>query len=331
MLVFQNIKSAAVLHARHSAVGLRITARLLCPFDNRVASNTPCSYKREGSIAIWICALVSSVFHHPMTQRWAFALFLAIIATGYVHPGYATTRVQVLGTFPSGNTVTLSRNKLFYLHLHYDTNHPIGIWVQPYFKGKAVNAGTSPSQTYNGSGEALGWFELFYPNTHVDEVRITAGDGSLGGTPVVATFPVQISSSAQSAGTHSKPAWVTRLVARDAAAEKADYERHMNAPISSRDVILFNGFVLGMFAVGVLGFAAPAWGMWHWRGGWRLAAIVPAAMMTFVVLRLLFDTSRDPTSHNLWPFEILQVGVLSTVIMLVFVVARKVTGVSRAL
>jgi hypothetical protein len=52
-------------------------------------------------------------------------------------------------------------------------------------------------------------------------------------------------------------------------------------------------------------------------------------MMAFVVLRLLFDTARDPTSHNLWPFEILQVGALSAVVMLVLMVMRKRAGRAR--
>lgn len=47
--------------------------------------------------------------------------------------------------------------------------------------------------------------------------------------------------------------------------------------------------------------------------------------MAFVVLRLIVGVARDPTSHNLWPFEILMAGGLSTVLMIVLLVARKVT------
>jgi hypothetical protein len=48
--------------------------------------------------------------------------------------------------------------------------------------------------------------------------------------------------------------------------------------------------------------------VWKWRGGWRVAAAIPAGVVLFVVLRIVVDTARDPTSHNLWPFEILMVG-----------------------
>jgi hypothetical protein len=55
-----------------------------------------------------------------------------------------------------------------------------------------------------------------------------------------------------------------------------------------------------------------------------------AALMAFVALRLVVGVSVDPSSHNLWPFEILLTGSLSVAIMIAVVVARKVTGANRA-
>ncbi len=52
-------------------------------------------------------------------------------------------------------------------------------------------------------------------------------------------------------------------------------------------------------------------------------------MLAFVVSRILVGGARDPTSHNLWPFEILQVGALSVVVMGVLLLARKLTGAGR--
>ncbi len=91
---------------------------------------------------------------------------------------HAGTTVRVVETWPSGDNVTLGRNQNFYLHLAYDTDKPVGIWVAPYFHGKPVNVGTSPSQTYSGSGETFGWFFFMQPGDEVDEIRVTAGDGS---------------------------------------------------------------------------------------------------------------------------------------------------------
>jgi len=243
----------------------------------------------------------------------------------------AATEVQLVATDPPGDVVTLGRNQNFYLHLRYQADQPVQIWARPYFQGKAVNAGSNPSRVYPaGSGEALGWFFLFKPGTQVDEVRVSAGDGSVKGTPVVATYPLQVTGGDQPAAAHGAPEWVTRLTALDAAAQKADYERRMNAPVSVGDTVLFSGFMLGMLAIGVLGFAAPAWGLWRWRSGWRIAAAVPAALMAFVVLRIVVGTAFDPTSHNLWPFEVLMTGALSVAIMIGVAVARRVTGASRA-
>jgi hypothetical protein len=38
------------------------------------------------------------------------------------------------------------------------------------------------------------------------------------------------------------------------------------------------------------------------------------------------DTARDPTSHNLWPFEILMFGLVSLGIIFALGIARRVVG-----
>ena len=82
--------------------------------------------------------------------------------------------------------------------------------------------------------------------------------------------------------------------------------------IQPGDAVLLGGFFLAVPVLGLFGLLAPLWGLLRWRGGWRLAAALPAVAMGFVVLRILVDTARDPTAHNLWPFEILMVGGVST-------------------
>jgi hypothetical protein len=262
-------------------------------------------------------------------SRWAVILLIALGAMFCsVESARATTSVQVLATDPSGDSVTLARNQNFYLHLHYQSDRPVGIWVQPYFQGKPADAGSNPSGTWPaGSGEAFGWFFLNTPGARVDEVRISAGDGSINGTHVVATYPVQVSETGQSAPSGPQPEWVTRLTAQQQAQQQADDQQRMDTPVSAGDAVLFDGLMLAMFATGLIGFAGPAWGLWRWRGGWRWAAAVPAAIMALAVLRLLIDAMIDPTSHNLWPFEILVFGALSAAIMLVLALARKVGGV----
>jgi hypothetical protein len=229
----------------------------------------------------------------------------------------ASPSVGVLETWPGGDNVSLANGSNFYLRIGYASERPVSIWARPYFAGKEVVAGSNPSRSYSGSGEALGWFFLMHPGDQVDEVRILVGDGSPNGTTMLASRRVRITAgSAGSAGAAAEPPeWVVRMKQQDAAAQQADFEKRQSTPPTAGDAVLFGGFMLAMLAVGVLGFLAPAWALWRWRGGWRLAAAVPAAMMGFVVLRVMVDTAADPTSHNLWPFEVLQVGVVSLVLL----------------
>jgi hypothetical protein len=47
----------------------------------------------------------------------------------------------------------------------------------------------------------------------------------------------------------------------------------------------------------------------RWRGGWRLAAGVPVVGWAGWTAMFLRDIAADPTSHNLFPFEI-AIGVV---------------------
>lgn len=91
--------------------------------------------------------------------------------------------------------------------------------------------------------------------------------------------------------------------------------------------MLFSGFMFAVMALLVASIAVPLRSVCRWQGGWRLAAAVPAAIVVFVVLRIGVDTARDPTSHNLWPFEILQSGILALVMVGGLKLARRFMGV----
>jgi hypothetical protein len=43
----------------------------------------------------------------------------------------------------------------------------------------------------------------------------------------------------------------------------------------------------------------------RWHGGWRLAAAAPLPFWLVWAARFAWDPTVDPTSHNLFPFEIL--------------------------
>lgn len=73
---------------------------------------------------------------------------------------------------------------------------------------------------------------------------------------------------------------------------------------------------------------AQARSLARWRGGWRFAAVLPLLGVAFVLARIVFDTRRDPTSHNLWPFEVVIGVVLALVALGLLGAGRRVSGVS---
>jgi hypothetical protein len=222
--------------------------------------------------------------------------------------------------------VTLGENQTFFLRLGYATDVPVKIWARPFFQGREVAAGSNPSRTYTGSGETLGWFFFMAPGERVDEIRITAGDGSNAGTQLVATHSVRITGSDRPAASTSEPGWLAALRQEDERLQREEFEQRMNTPSGAGGTLILGGFMLLVAALGIAGIAAPLWAVRRWRGGWRVAAAVPALMVGFVVLRILLGTAGDSTSHNLWPFEILQVAVLSLVVVGVLLAARRFSG-----
>lgn len=238
---------------------------------------------------------------------------------------HAETRVQINDTYPPLGS-TLKLNQSFYVRLAYYSDAQVNLWARPYSHGQEVKqAVTNPSGKFTGSGDALGWFALTEAGD-VDEIRVRAG----GGTPyrewVVANVPVTLHWSVDAAATeHAPPAWVAGLQLSTAArsAEQADAA---SKSVTAGETTLFNGFMLTMLLVGVAGIAVPLWSWWKWRGIWRIAAAIPAAVVLFVVLRIVFDTARDPTSHNLWPFEVVMFSGIALVAVWLMKMVRKFTG-----
>jgi hypothetical protein len=265
-----------------------------------------------------------------MRLKFIATLLLLAAALGLSGQARAAPTVRVLETWPAGDRITLARNQNFNLRLAYSSDQPVGIWVRPYFRGQPANAGTSPSPRYTGDGEMLAWFFLMQPGDEVDEIRITAGDGRVQSTPVVATYRVHVIGGSEASAGVAPPAWVTEMHAQARLAQQRAAEARNQAPVSAGDVALLNGFMLAMLGVGLLGFAGPAWMLLRWRGGWRIAAAVPAIMMAFVVLRIVIGVAIDPTSHNLWPFEILMAGAMSAGVTGLLSVLRKLTGAGQA-
>jgi hypothetical protein len=237
---------------------------------------------------------------------------LLLLAWLLLLPGLAQAGVtaEVVATDPPGATVTLHKDEAFYVRIRYDTDRPVSLWARPFFQGKEVGAMTNASVPHEGSGEALGWFQFIHPG-EVDEIRILVNQPGTRFGQVVSTYPVGITGTDAPSAGRTRAVWVDELLQAQKAVERQEYEARMKQPVTMGDLVLMSGFMAGVLLLLCTGLAVPVWAWWKWRGGWRLAASVPIAIMGFVVMRLLWNTAIDPTSHNLWPFEMILYGLLS--------------------
>ena len=260
----------------------------------------------------------------PISETIIHLLVLLAALLSVSASAHAETTAQVVETDPGGASITLARNESLYVRIAYTSDKTVSIWARPFFRGTEVPAKSNASVPHMGNGQALGWFEPLQPGD-IDEVRILAGDGSPAGTRIVSRYPIKVTTSSEPAPPRARAEWVETLSRDEETVRREAYERRMREPVTSKDSLFMSGFMLTMLGLLVAGFAWPAWGVWKWRGGWRLAAALPIAAMAFVVLRIVIDTARDATSHNLWPFEIIMWGGGSFLFMLALKFTRRVS------
>jgi hypothetical protein len=252
-------------------------------------------------------------------------LFVLSALSLVVPAAYADSEARILETQPSASA-TLGRQESFWVRIEYTSEEPISLWARPYRSGREVKRTLSnASLTYAGTGEALGWFALTEPGD-VDEIRITAGGGRPYREWQLARQPVQLRWTDLTPSTGPRAKWVGDLLATEKARFAEDAQRRANEPVTPGSMALVSGFMLVVLALLVAAIGVPIWTAWKWRGGWRVAAAVPACVILFVVLRIAIDTARDPTSHNLWPFEILQFGTVALGIIGGLTLTRKWVG-----
>jgi hypothetical protein len=65
------------------------------------------------------------------------------------------------------------------------------------------------------------------------------------------------------------------------------------------------------------------------RDEWQLLAWVPVIPLLIWGVFIAWGVSRDPTSHNLWPFELIVWAALSLVLFGLFALARRGFGRPR--
>ncbi len=184
---------------------------------------------------------------------------------------------------------------------------------------------TNASLRHEGDGAALGWFSLDAADA-VDEVRVFAGGGKPYREFEAARLAVDVRGTGQAGAAAARPDWVESLRREEEARHREAREEERNRPASATDWLIGPVFMLAVLAIGGGAIAAPVAAWRRWRGPWRVVAAAPLVAMAFVAGRIVVDTARDPTSHNLWPFEILIAGGAGLALLAVAFVLRKALG-----
>ena len=257
----------------------------------------------------------------PLLARALFAACLALAAAC----ARAELRVTVDATDPASPAVLVRHQSLF-VRIEYAGAQEHHFWVRPYFQGRPVNgASRNASLRYTGSGVALGHFSLTQAGA-VDEIRIVAGGGQPYREIEVHGMPVDLRGTGIDGPPPGRAEWVKSLLA-------AEWERRQREMVEENaraspaiEPHLETVFVLAALGMAIGGVALPAWAVRRWRGGWRIAAALPLAGLAVVAGRILVDTARDPTSHDLWPFEILVAGGAGIVFVAIVYLVRKEAG-----
>ncbi|MFO1050445.1 MAG: hypothetical protein U1E52_21410 [Geminicoccaceae bacterium] len=65
----------------------------------------------------------------------------------------------------------------------------------------------------------------------------------------------------------------------------------------------------------------------HWRGGWQVAAMLPMLGWAGWIAIFCRDVAADPTSHNLFPFEIAIGAILALAYLGLLAILRCVPSV----
>lgn len=253
-----------------------------------------------------------------MTRLVGFALASLLVACGDRSGGepgpVPNVTVEVVEAWPAGSTVELAPNQNYYVRLAYTTDVPVRIWARPYYRGREVDAGSHGSSLVEDSGETFGWFFLPDPDQRVDEVRINVGRGV---DPVASHRVEVVSMRAARAPVTSEPASVAANRELAKQRELAEVERMASEPMGRFEALLVGGLMGVGPLLGLLG-------------------LLPLVVMGLVLLNIIVGVVIDPTSHNLWPLELLMVAIVGLVwigvlaLARLFVARRATPGASRS-
>lgn len=227
-------------------------------------------------------------------------------------------RVQVLETDPP-SPATLGHWEPFHLRIGYEADRTIRVRGDAFFQDKRVTSISSGSPRYEpGTGEAYVWL-AHTEAAQVDKVVVTAEDDVTRNPLAQTELAVDLAWTGikQPEAPRARAGWVERLRAENERRSKAESAAYMNRPVPWWE--------------GVLSFAAIWAGpvylvlqvvlLRRYRGGWRLAAAVPALPMTGV---LIYTVYAYQAGSNLFPLVLIFTSPFALLYLLGLMVVRHV-------
>jgi hypothetical protein len=190
-------------------------------------------------------------------------------------PVCAAVRVQVMETDPE-SPATLGHWEKFYLRIAYETDRPITMRVEPYAGATPEPAADSGSQSRGpGKGEAAFWIAYTEP-ARVDRIVVQEIDAMQ--QPIAqAEMAVDLTwTGRKTAAPRPRPEWVVQFEADRVRLQKEMMQARADRPLPWWETALFVAAVLSI----PIYFIVQVVVLWRWRGGWRIAAAVPAVPMT---------------------------------------------------
>ena len=221
---------------------------------------------------------------------------LTVLLTALAVPAGAQVRLFVADMDPSASA-TLGHWEQFSLRIEYETDRPIRIRGDAMLDGRRVTSINSGSPQYDaGEGEALFWF-AYTDAARVDAIVVRAVDEDSGEVLAETERPVRLEWTGRAAARRKPAAWVERLQAQHAARMRRQIQ--VSAGEESPAATLF--FMAMTWSVPVY-IVLQLVALWRMRGGWRVAAAVPAVPMGLV---LVYTLLAMLAGSNLFPLMLL--------------------------
>lgn len=222
--------------------------------------------------------------------------------------------ISVLDTHPAIDANLTGRDS-FYLRYRIAAQEPVRVGVEAYARGVKLPVGNS-GQNHFAAGTHTGAAFFFVQQqepVQVDEIRLPIWRESTHWQQPpdwVVSVPVSLLHLPGSPRSRAPlPDWVNawnkeREMQRQAAMRAA--QAKAAAQESWVEDLLLRGFLIVIvFVLPLAALVLPAWAAWAWERPYRIHALAVCAIFVGKLGTLVFDVARDPTSHNLWPLELM--------------------------